>query len=64
MGAPLVNLCFDMLGTYTPILLMCAGIMLAVTLVMQAVISRAHGVKKEVEEALLRRLEQEQTPRA
>lgn len=54
MGAPLVNLCFDMLGTYTPILLTCAGIMLAVTLVMQAVISRAHGVKKEVEEALLR----------
>ncbi|MBQ2757888.1 MAG: MFS transporter, partial [Clostridia bacterium] len=49
LGAPLMNLCYDKLGTYTPMLLACAGIMLAVTLSMQVVISRAHGVAKAVE---------------
>ena len=51
-GAPLVNLCFDILGTYTPILIACAGIMLFVTIVMQLVISRAHGMQKKVENEL------------
>ena len=48
-GAPTVNLCFDILGTYTPMLIACAGIMLAVTLVMQFVITRAHSMQAEVE---------------
>ncbi len=52
-GAPVVNLCFDILGTYTPILIACAGIMLAVTLVMQFVITRARRMQKEVENALV-----------
>ena len=51
-GAPVVNLCFDILGTYTPILIACAGIMLAVTLVMQYVITRAHRIQAQVESAL------------
>ena len=51
-GAPVVNLFFDILGTYTPILIACAGIMLAVTLVMQYVITRAHSMQKKVESAL------------
>lgn len=51
LGAPAVNLCFDILGTYKPILIACAGIMLAVTLVMQYVVTRAHRMQKEVEQA-------------
>lgn len=49
LGAPVVNLCFDILGTYRPILFVCAGIMLAITIVMQFVISKANKIKKEVE---------------
>ena len=51
LGAPAVNLCFDLAGTYQPILLACAAIMLAVTIVMQFVISKAHKVRREVEKA-------------
>ena len=48
LGTPAVNLCFDIVGTYTPILYVCAGIMLAVTLVMQYVITKAHDMRVEV----------------
>ena len=48
LGTPTVNLCFDMVGTYKPILFVCAGIMLAVTIVMQYVISKAHKMRAEV----------------
>ena len=48
LGTPTVNLCFDIVGTYTPILYVCAGIMLAVTLVMQYVITKAHDMRAEV----------------
>ena len=48
LGAPIVNLCFDKIGTYKPILIVCAAIMLTVTVVMQFVISKAHKIRAEV----------------
>ena len=48
LGTPTVNLCFDVVGTYKPILFVCAGIMLAVTIVMQYVISKAHKMRTKV----------------
>ena len=51
LGAPAVNLCYDKVGTYQPILIACAVIMLAVTVVMQFVISKAHKMRAEVAKA-------------
>ena len=51
LGTPAVNLCFDIVGTYTPILYVCAAIMLAVTLVMQYVITKAHNMRTKVANA-------------
>lgn len=48
LGAPVVNLCFDLIGTYKPILFVCAAIMLIVTLVMQYVIMKADRKKKKI----------------
>lgn len=43
-----MNLGFDLTGSYNSVLYVCAGIMLAVTVTMQFVISRAHKVKSEL----------------
>ena len=48
LGTPSVNLCFDVVGTYKPILFVCSVIMIAVTIVMQFVISKAHAMRTEV----------------
>lgn len=48
LGTPSVNLCFDLVGTYKPILFVCSAIMLAVTIVMQLVVSKAHKIRAEV----------------
>jgi MFS family permease len=48
LGTPSVNLCFDLVGTYKPILFVCSAIMLAVTVVMQLVVSKAHKMRAEV----------------
>ena len=48
VGTPFVNLGFDLTGSYNSVLYVCAGIMLAVTVTMQFVISRAHKVKSEL----------------
>ena len=48
LGTPSVNLCFDLVGTYKPILFVCSAIMLAVTVVMQFVVSKAHKMRVEV----------------
>ena len=48
LGSPTVNLCFDLVGTYRPMLFACSAIMLVVTAVMQLVISRAHKLRLEV----------------
>lgn len=49
LGAPALNLCYDIFGTYKPMLIACAIIMAVVTIVLQYVISKAHAVKKAVE---------------
>lgn len=51
LGSPAVNLCFDLVGTYRPMLFACSAIMLVVTAVMQLVISRAHKLRLEVSAA-------------
>ena len=48
-GIPCANLCFDFLGTYTPILIACALIMLMVTITMQFVFTKANAMRAEVE---------------
>ena len=48
LGAPALNLCYDIFGTYKPMLIACAIIMAVVTIVLQYVISKAHAVKKAV----------------
>jgi MFS family permease len=48
LGAPALNLCYDMFGTYKPMLIACAAIMALVTIILQFVISRAHKVREEV----------------
>ncbi len=48
LGSPAVNLCFDLVGTYKPILFVCSAIMLTVTVIMQFVVSKAHKLRAEV----------------
>ena len=48
LGSPALNLCYDMFGTYKPMLIACAVIMAVVTIVLQFVISKAHKVRAEV----------------
>lgn len=49
LGGPVINFCFDKFGTYQPILIICAVIMAAVTVVMQFVITKAHKMRAEIE---------------
>lgn len=48
LGAPIVNLSFDFLGTYTPMLVVLAGVMLASCIVFQFVINKAWKEKKAI----------------
>ena len=48
LGTPLVNLCYDALGTYKLALIVCAIIMAIVTLTMQIVISKAHKLRGNI----------------
>ena len=50
VGTPFVNLGFDLTGSYRGVLLVTAGIMLAVTVAMQYVITAAHKLRKTVDE--------------
>ena len=52
IGAPLTNLCHDLLGTYKPMLLLLAGVMAAVTTVYQFVFLAAAKKQREIENAL------------
>lgn len=52
LGSPALNLCYDLFGTYTPMLVACAIIMAVVTIVIQYVISKAHKIRTEVEKAI------------
>lgn len=51
VGNPLVNAFYDVHGSYKPIILLCAGILLGVTIMYQFVISAAHKKRQEVEAA-------------
>ena len=46
LGTPLVNVVYDVFGTYKPILFILAGLMVIVSLAMQYVITAAHGERK------------------
>lgn len=48
LGAPIVNLGFDIAGSYTPILVILGFLMLAVIVALQFVISAAHRVQRKV----------------
>ena len=48
LGAPIINLYYDALGSYQMALLLCCGIMLFVIITLQCVISSANKVKKAV----------------
>lgn len=43
LGAPVTNICFDITGSYTPILFVAAGIMILVTIGMRFVINAGHA---------------------
>lgn len=47
-GTPLINLGYDLTGSYQSVLIMSAIIMISVTLLMQYVISAAHRTKKDL----------------
>lgn len=48
LGAPIVNLCYDVIGNYNVAFYTCAGIMLAVLVGIQFVISAAKKEKKKI----------------
>ncbi len=48
VGAPLMNWCYDLLGTYVPFIWVCSGIMVVVTVMYQFVLSSAQKQKKAI----------------
>ena len=48
VGAPLMNLCYDIFGSYTPALYLVGGIMIAMLVLLQFVISMAHREQKKI----------------
>ena len=52
LGAPIVNLCYDLVGNYNVAFYACAGIMLAVLVGLQVVISAAKKEKNKILSAL------------
>ena len=51
VGAPLINACFDMFGSYNTGFIGCAVVMAGVIITLQFVISAAHKKQKEIEKA-------------
>lgn len=48
VGAPVVNLCFDLLGTYKPVLLILAGVMLCSCIAFQFIITTSNKEKAKI----------------
>lgn len=48
LGGPLINLSYDLLGTYQPVLILCGCIMLATCVLMQFVITAADKDKRNI----------------
>lgn len=53
LGAPVINLCYDLLGSYKLSLIICAVVMLLVIIGLQVVISSAHKQKKLITQKLV-----------
>lgn len=49
VGAPVMNLCYDVLGSYVPALIVAAVIMAALVILLQVVITSAHNMRRAVE---------------
>ena len=49
VGGPVINLAYDLTGTYVPVMLALGGVMIAVSIAMQFCISTAHKIRKEQE---------------
>jgi len=52
VGSPLMNLIYDINGTYTGGMLVMAGLMVVVAIVMQFVITAAHRERTKIEAAM------------
>jgi len=52
VGNPLMNLAYDLTGSYTNIMVVMCGIMVVVSVVMQFVITAAHKERARVEAGL------------
>ena len=50
VGTPLMNLCYDLTGTYSGVMLVMCGVMVVVAVVMQFVITAAHRERERVEQ--------------
>ena len=50
LGSPIINLFFDLMGSYKVALFVFAGIMVCVIILMQAVITVANRERKKIEE--------------
>ncbi|MBO5939240.1 MAG: MFS transporter [Clostridia bacterium] len=57
IGAPAFNLCYDLFGSYTPSLLLVAGVMAVILVLLQFVISAAHKEQKKIENLLTEKKE-------
>lgn len=49
IGSPVMNLCYDIFGTYVPAIIMVGVMMCAILVLMQFIISAAHKERKRVE---------------
>ncbi len=49
VGAPMINICFDIFKSYTPGFMLCAVMMIAIIIILQFVIRTAHRQQKLVE---------------
>ena len=52
VGSPLMNLCYDIFDSYVPGLVLVGGIMLAILILLQFVISAAHKERVKIEAVL------------
>ena len=53
LASPILNVCYDLCGSYTPALLVSCLVMAVVVVVLQFVIRSAHNVQKQIEEATI-----------
>lgn len=64
VGAPAINLCFDIFGSYVPGFILCAVIMMVIIFALQFVVKAGRKAQKEVEEKELRKAAEMQMTKA